>query len=151
MGTFLRVFGIIAAVFIIFQFVPYKGKGNPQFDKNLEIKLPQKVSSVIKRSCYDCHSNETKWPWWSSVAPMSWSVIDDVVEGRKALNFSIWNSYSKQKQEKLKKEIYRTVAGPMPLPQYVWLHPQAKLTKSDIETIRDWASDGKGFIKTNVR
>ncbi len=151
MGTFLRVFGIIAAVFIIFQFVPYEGKGNPKTDKNLEIKLPSKVASVVKRSCYDCHSNDTKWPWWSSVAPMSWSVIDDVVEGRKALNFSIWNSYSKQKQEKLKKEIYRTVAGPMPLPQYVWLHPQAKLTKEDINTIRDWASNGKGFIRTKVR
>ncbi|NPA73916.1 MAG: heme-binding domain-containing protein [Epsilonproteobacteria bacterium] len=151
MGTFLRVFGIILAVFIIFQFIPNKKKSNPPVDKKLEIKTPAKVASILKRSCYDCHSNETKWPWWSSVAPMSWSVVDDVVEGRKALNFSIWNSYSKEKQDKLKKGIYRTVMGPMPLPQYTWLHPEAKLTKEDIKTIRDWASDGKGFIKTDVR
>ncbi len=151
MGTFLRVLAVFVAVFVLFQFVPYKGKKNFPVDKRLEIKVAPKVAVLFQKSCNDCHSNQTVWPWWSDVAPASWSVIDDVVEGRKALNFSIWNSYSKKKREKLKKEIYRTVAGPMPLPQYVLLHPNAKLSKSEIEIIRDWASDGKGFIKTSVR
>ena len=152
MGVFGRVLGIIILVFVVFQFIPYgKDKTNPKTDKTLEIKAPKKVMKLLKRSCYDCHSNQTKWPWWSYVAPASWSISDDVIGGRKALNFSIWNSYSPKKQEKLKKEIYRTVAGPMPLPQYTWLHKGTKLSKDDIKTIRDWASNGKGFIKTSIR
>ncbi len=152
MGVFGRVLGIIVLVFVIFQFIPYgKEKTNPKVDKTLEVKVPENVMKLFKKSCYDCHSNETKWPWWSYVAPASWSISDDVKGGRKALNFSIWNSYTPKKQEKLKKEIYRTVAGPMPLPQYTWVHKNAKLSKNDIEVIRNWASNGKGFIKTNVR
>ncbi len=152
MGVFGRVLGIIVLVFVLFQFIPYgKEKTNPKTDKTLKIKAPKNVMKLFKRSCYDCHSNETKWPWWSYVAPFSWSISDDVRGGRKALNFSIWNSYTPKKQEKLKKEIYRTVAGPMPLPQYIWLHQDAKLSKDEIKSIRDWASDGKGFIRTDVR
>jgi hypothetical protein len=71
--------------------------------------------------------------------------------GRRALNFSIWKKYPPEKLKKLKLDIYRTVAGPMPLPQYTWLHKNAKLTKKEIDIIRNWASDGKGFMKTNVR
>ncbi len=152
MGVFSRVLGIIVLVFVAFQFIPYgKEKTNPKADKALEIKAPENVMKLFKRSCYDCHSNETKWPWWSYVAPASWSIYDDVINGRKTLNFSTWKNYTLKKQQKLKKEIYRTVAGPMPLPQYIWLHKNAKLTGNEIRTIRDWASDGKGFIKTNVR
>ena len=152
MGVFGRVLGIIVLVFVIFQFIPYgKEKTNPKVDKTLEVQAPKNVMKLLKKSCYDCHSNETNWPWWSYIAPASWSIHDDVINGRKALNFSIWNKYSIKKQEKLKKEIYRTVAGPMPLPQYVWLHKNAKLTNDEIKTIREWASNGKGFIKTSVR
>ncbi len=152
MKSFLRALGIIVLIFVVFQFIPYgKDKTNPKTDKSLEINPPAKVKTLLVRSCYDCHSNETKWPWWSYVAPMSWSIHDDVVGGRKALNFSIWKSYPAEKIEKFKKDIYRTVAGPMPLPQYIWFHPDAKLTKKEIETVRLWASDGKGFIKTSVR
>ncbi len=152
MGVFARVVGIIALVFVVFQFIPYgKDKTNPKTDPKLEIKVPSKVATLLKKSCYDCHSNQTKWPWWSYVAPASWSIYDDVRGGRRALNFSTWEKYTKKEKEKLKKGIYRTIAGPMPLPQYVWLHKDAKLSKEDIKTIRDWASNGKGFIKTTVR
>jgi len=152
MGVFGRVFGIIVLVFVIFQFIPYgKDKTNPKTDKALEVNAPQNVKAILKKSCYDCHSNETKWPWWSYVAPASWSISDDVTGGRKTLNFSIWKKYSPKKIKKLKKDIYRTVAGPMPLPQYTWVHKGTKLTKQEIKLIRNWASDGKGFIKTSVR
>ena len=152
MGVFGRVLGIIVLVFVIFQFIPYgKEKTNPKVDKALEIKAPENVMKLFKRSCYDCHSNETKWPWWSYVAPASWSISDDVKGGRAALNFSIWKKYSPKKQQQEKIDIYRTVAGPMPLPQYTWLHKHTKLTKDEIKTIREWASNGKGFIKTSVR
>lgn len=152
MGVFARVLGIIVLVFIIFQFIPYgKEKTNPKTDKALEITAPKNVKSILEKSCYDCHSNKTKWPWWSYIAPASWSISDDVTGGRKALNFSIWKKYPIKKIKKLKSDIYRTVAGPMPLPQYTWVHKNAKLTKNEVDLLRNWASDGKGFIKTNVR
>jgi len=152
MGVFARVFGIIILVFVIFQFIPYgKDKTNPKTDKAFEITASENIKNILKKSCYDCHSNETKWPWWSYVAPASWSIGDDVKGGRRALNFSIWKKYPPEKLKKLKLDIYRTVAGPMPLPQYTWLHKNAKLTKKEIDIIRNWASDGKGFMKTNVR
>jgi len=152
MGVFARVLGTIVLVFVIFQFIPYgKDKTNPKTDKTLEINAPQNVKAILKKSCYDCHSNETKWPWWSYVAPISWSISDDVIGGRETLNFSIWKKYSPKKIKKFKREIYRTVAGPMPLPQYTWVHKGTKLTKQEVKIIRNWASNGKGFIKTSVR
>ena len=60
--------------------------------------------NIFKRSCYDCHSNDTNWPWYSSIAPVSWSVSSHVEDGRQWLNFSIWNSYTINEQNKKIKE-----------------------------------------------
>ncbi|WP_187647557.1 heme-binding domain-containing protein [Nitrosophilus labii] len=151
MKGFYLYLGVLAAVFLIFQFIPSYKKVNPPVDKSKEIKVPAKVMEIFKRSCYDCHSNETHWPWYADVAPMKWVVRRDVVQGRKALNFSIWQDYDEEKREKLKKSIYRSVNLAMPLPQYLWLHPDAKLSQEDKKIVRDWASDGKGYIKIDIR
>ena len=142
---------LLLGIFIIFQLIPSYEKTNPPVDRSKEIKPPKDVMAIFKRSCYDCHSNETKWPWYADVAPMKWAVRRDVIEGRKALNFSEWQNYSKDKQEKLKREIYRSVIIAMPLPQYLWIHRDAKLSKKDIKIIQNWASDGKGYIKNIIR
>ncbi len=151
MKGFYLYLGVLAAVFLIFQFIPSYEKVNPPVDKSKEIKVPAKVMEILKRSCYDCHSNETHWPWYADVAPMKWVVRRDVVQGRKALNFSIWQDYDEEKREKLKKSIYRSVNLAMPLPQYLWLNPEAKLSEEDKKTIKNWASDGKGYIKIDIR
>ena len=151
MKGFFLYLSILIGILAIFQLIPSYGKSNPPIDKTKEIKAPKEVMAIFKRSCYDCHSNETKWPWYADVAPMKWAVRRDVVEGRKALNFSIWQDYSQQKKEKLKKSIYRSVILAMPLSQYLWLHPNAKLSKEDKKIIQNWASDGKGYIKMEIR
>jgi len=148
---FLKIISILVGVFVFFQVIPYGDKTNPVVDKKLEIKASKEVMTILRRSCYDCHSNETKWPWYSYVAPISWSVYDHVEQGRRAVNFSIWQSYSQEQKMKIKKGTYRTVKYVMPLSQYTFIHSDAKMSKKDIKDMQNWASDGKGFMQINIR
>lgn len=108
-----------------------------------EIDAPADVKAVLRRACYDCHSNETVWPWYSQVAPPSWLLHRDVVVGRKHLNFSEWASLPADKQAKKLREIKKEVAsGDMPMPIYLPLHPSAKLTPADAKLVTDWAEGG---------
>ncbi len=130
-------FLIVFVIFIALQFIPSEVE-NPKTDKNLEIKVSSEIMSVFKRSCYDCHSNEVISPWYSKIAPVSLFIKGHVDLGRKWLNFSIWEEYTpKEKDDKLK-GIFRTVYMAMPLPSYISMHKEAKLTKDEIKLIRDW-------------
>ena len=151
MGSFIRYLAVLAVIFILMQFIPSYEKKNPKTDKSKEIEAPKEVKAVFRRSCYDCHSNETRWPWYADVAPMKWVVRRDVEQGRKALNFSLWKEYPQKRREELKKRIFRSVNLAMPLPQYLWLHPDAKLTQKDKDIVQNWASDAKGYVDIPVR
>ncbi|MCF6201650.1 MAG: heme-binding domain-containing protein, partial [Hydrogenimonas sp.] len=89
-GKMLGIFFVVA--FLLMQLIPYE-RTNPKSDPKLEIKAPAKVQEIFIRSCYDCHSNRTNWPWYSAIAPAKWFVVRDVNVGRKWLNFSEWESY----------------------------------------------------------
>ena len=128
---------IFLIIFIVMQFIQ-PNKENIIVDKNLEIKAPTEVMTLLKTSCFDCHSNETTWPWYSKIAPFSWVVANHVNTGRKALNFSTWENYSAQLQEEKLKAIYRTAYASMPLPSYIYAHEEANLTKEQRSMIRDW-------------
>lgn len=128
---------IFLIIFIVMQFIQ-PNKENIIVDKNLEIKAPTEVMTLLKTSCFDCHSNETTWPWYSQIAPFSWVVANHVNTGRKALNFSTWENYSPQLKEEKLKAIYRTAYASMPLPSYIYAHEEANLTKEQRSMIRDW-------------
>ena len=128
---------ILISLFVIIQFIRID-KTNEKTDKNLEIKAPQNVITMLKTACYDCHSNEVKWPWYSNIAPFSWMISRHVKDGRKALNFSTWENYTKEQKDKKLKEIFRTAYASMPLNSYKWIHDDANLTKAQRTTIRDW-------------
>jgi len=128
---------ITLIVFLSLQLIPAK-INNPSSDKNLEIKAPQEVMSILRRSCYDCHSNEVKTPWYASIAPASFFIKSHVDLGRKWLNFSTWENYSEKDKDKKLQGIFRTVYAAMPLASYVSLHKDAKLTKDEIKLMRDW-------------
>ncbi|MDP1830269.1 MAG: heme-binding domain-containing protein [Archangium sp.] len=105
-----------------------------------DIGAPAEVATLLKRSCYDCHSNETKWPWYSQVAPVSWLVSKDVNDGRKHLNFSEWQGYEEGRKLKKFKEVAEEVdEGEMPMAIYLPLHPEAKLTDAEKKLLVDWA------------
>jgi hypothetical protein len=98
------------------------------------------VSGILTRACADCHSNETRWPWYSNVAPMSWFLIDHVNHGRDHFNFSEWATYSEDDQDKLLGSICSlSKKGRMPLPSYLWIHRDATLSDGDIAALCSWS------------
>jgi hypothetical protein len=100
------------------------------------VKPPAELQAVLERSCFDCHSNSTVWPWYSKVAPVSWLLARDVHGGRRKLNFSQWNIYSPEATKLKLIDACREVrAGDMPVPAYLLMHSGAKLSTQDIETI----------------
>jgi hypothetical protein len=113
-------------------------KTNEVTAKELEIKAPEHIMSVFKSSCYDCHSNEVKWPWYANIAPFSWVISDHVKTGRAWLNFSTWENYTQEEKKKKLKGIYRTVYASMPLESYVMFHEEANLTREQRSMIREW-------------
>jgi len=129
--------GLIVFLLIAIQFIPSKVI-NPKTPKNLEIKAPKEVMAIFRKSCYDCHSNQTNIPWYASVAPASFFIKRHVDIGRRWVNFSIWNSYTPKEKDKKLGEIYKSIYHAMPLPNYLKMHKGAKLTKQQIELIQKW-------------
>jgi len=104
--------------------------------------LPSEVDAVLRRSCFDCHSNETRWPWYAGVAPLAWGVANHVKEGRAEFNFSDWGSYPVRKRVAILGKICDEVReGKMPLRQYLWLHRDATLSEADWKLVCDWSAD----------
>lgn len=125
----LKIFGLLAVTIIVIQFIPVN-LTNPPVET--ELSTSPEIKAILKRSCYDCHSHETVWPWYSQVAPVSWLLAWDVTEGRGELNFSTWNRYSSKKISKKMKEIVEELKeGEMPPRFYLPLHPEAGLSESD--------------------
>jgi hypothetical protein len=119
----------ILLLIIIMQFIPVK-KDNPPTATDIKWDS-QQTRSLARRACYDCHSNETTWPYYSHIAPVSWFLSDHVHEGRRHLNFSQWH-YSRQREIKKARSMVRQIReGEMPLDSYIWMHPGAKLTDAE--------------------
>jgi len=134
---FFRIAGILGAALVAVQFVPVEHSNPPA---GSDAPMTAEVRTVMRRACYDCHSNETVWPWYSYVAPFSHLIGKDVREGRRELNFSEWNQYAENRRARKLKEIVEQVEkGKMPQWYYVLMHPDAKLSPSDKETILSWA------------
>lgn len=117
----------VVVVFVALQLVPYgRDHTNPPVVAEPAWDSPQ-TRALAQRACSDCHSNETVWPWYSHIAPASWLLYKHVVDGREELNFSNWAGKSKRGQ-KLGDVVAK---GEMPLPQYLLLHPEARLTAEE--------------------
>ena len=111
--------------------------------------VPPEVAGVLQRSCMDCHSNRTDWPWYSNVAPASWFVVDHVNHGRRHLNFSRWGTYDRRRTDNLLKEICATAkSGFMPLDSYTLVHRGARLAPADVKTLCDWAGEERRRLPT---
>lgn len=138
MGRFFKFFFILLFIVLVaIQFIESE-RTNPPVTADL--KAPGDVKDIIKKACYDCHSNETKWPWYSYVAPISWLLIKDVEEGRKHLNFSEWEKLPNRKKAEAKKEIWEEVRDDkMPMRIYTYTHPGAQLDVTHKNLIKQWA------------
>jgi hypothetical protein len=126
---------LIFALFVGIQFYPVN-LTNPPI-KN-EISAPENVMKILRFSCYDCHSNKTKWPWYNKIAPVSFLIKHDVTKGRSLMNFTEWNQ-SEAVEEAIKDSILDAVkSGRMPPLIYRLGHPKAKLTEDKITIIENW-------------
>lgn len=131
------ILAIIVLLLVGIQLVPVQ-RTNPEVVS--DFAGPAEVQAILERSCYDCHSNETAWPWYSYVAPVSWLVAHDVNEGRAHLNFSDWgpaldNPYIRNK-------IHDMVAsGEMPLDVYLLMHPEAEVSDEELAALEAWAEE----------
>lgn len=105
-----------------------------------ETNPPAEVRELLKTSCYDCHSNQTEYPWYNAVAPVSYWLADHVNEGKEHLNFSAWNTYdAKRRDHKLEEVVEMVEEGEMPLNEYTWTHEGARLTEAQRKAITEWA------------
>lgn len=113
-------------------------------------QVPENVAQILKRSCNDCHTNQTIYPWYSDVAPFSWLLANHINEGRQKLNFSVWNTYNaSKKQRKLDEVCDQVIGGEMPYNQYLWMHSDAKLSDEDKRLLCDWTKTEKEKIGEN--
>lgn len=103
------------------------------------LEAPKEVLSILKRSCYDCHSSQVKAPWYYNVAPISWYTQLHVKNAREIVNFSKWNSYTKEKRLKIAQKIPKAIVIRMPLNSYLYAHEEAKLSKDEKKMIKKWA------------
>jgi hypothetical protein len=147
MPAFLRgaIFGCIALALVVQAYRP--ARDNPPIDaaRTLEaaVSVPAGVEQILAGSCNDCHSDQTHWPWYSNVAPISWIIADHVTSGRRHLNFSEWlrpgvddpAEYTRQKLISACRELR---LGRMPLLSYELLHPEARLSSAQIQAFCDW-------------
>lgn len=138
MRKFLRRLALaLVLVLVAIQLVPVD-RTNPPVES--EVDAPAEALSVLRRACYDCHSNETRWPWYARIAPVSWLVARDVREGRAELNFSTWNRLDARRRAKLAQESFEEASeGEMPPWFYLPLHPEARLSQADLAALGAWA------------
>lgn len=132
----------LLVVFAVMQFIR-SDRSNPPVDPSKTLyavlPVPDDVRQVLERSCFDCHSNETRWPWYSSLAPAMWVVAHDVEEGREHLNFSEFATYKSLRAiAKLDMICEQMINKNMPMPAYVVLHPGAEVSSREIDLVCDW-------------
>lgn len=138
-----RALWVILAILIIGQAIR-PSRTNPPVntahDITADASVPPGAASIFNRSCSDCHSNRTVWPWYSGVAPVSWVVAYDVRAGRKEMNLSEWGTYTSERKSKFARRMCKEVTeGDMPGTMYTLMHSQAKLTNADVQSICAWS------------
>jgi mono/diheme cytochrome c family protein len=128
----------LVLVAVAIQLIPVSRTNPPAL---ADLNAPAEVKAILKASCYDCHSNETVWPWYSRVAPVSWLVASDATEGRSKFNFSDWNTYTSGRKAGILDHMVREVRrGDMPPWYYTIKHRDAKLTPDKRTTLETWAT-----------
>lgn len=145
------IVGVIA--FVGIQFVRPDRTNPPIVEADTleaSMQVPEQVDAILNRSCVDCHTNKTQYPWYSNIAPVSWWLGNHISDGRRHLNLSIWNTYTaKRKAEKLGEICDQVESGEMPLPSYLWIHRYAVLKEGEAKTLCDWTEAEKAKVTVN--
>jgi hypothetical protein len=145
MKTIKIILVVLAIIFLAIQFIPNKLPENKAVTTEDIVTtgvLPEDIADILKTACYDCHSNQTRLPWYSKLAPSSWLLTRDINQGRNKLNFSEWYSYNKRHQIGKLVDIKEEVTtGEMPLPAYRFIHWKARLTREQVSSLAKWTDE----------
>jgi hypothetical protein len=134
--------GAVVGLGVALQLVPID-RDNPPVES--EIPAPAAVQSIVQRSCYDCHSHETRWPWYARVAPVSWLLAYQVAEARSEFNLSKWKAYRPDKRRRLLRDALEEIEEEsMPPWEYLLMHGEARLSEEERETLREWLEQAEG-------
>jgi hypothetical protein len=148
-----RTFQLLLVAFIIIQFFrPAKNRADGISNNDISkiYAVPADVEAILKTSCYDCHSNNTVYPWYAEIQPAAWWLADHVKEGKKELNFSEFASYRIARQYRKLEEINKEVKeNEMPLESYLWIHKNSKLSDQQKLTLANWVTAVRDTIKAN--
>jgi hypothetical protein len=139
----LKWTAIVLVVLLVGIQLKRPARTNPPVDEAQTIEahtqITPEVKDILNRSCYDCHSNKTVWPWYTNVAPISWWIVNHIDEGRRNLNLSHWGKLDNNRQDRKLRQICDEVEdGAMPLSSYLPMHPNAKLSDQDKKMLCDW-------------
>ncbi|HEU0109309.1 MAG TPA: heme-binding domain-containing protein [Flavisolibacter sp.] len=140
----------ILVLLIVVQFIQpdlNKGSASSAQDVTHVVNVPDSVMSLLKTACYDCHSDNTRYPWYSKITPLNWWLKDHVDDGKKELNFSQFNKGTFKRKEHKMEEVAETVEKfEMPLKSYLWIHSEAKLNDAERKLLIDWATASRKQI-----
>jgi Haem-binding domain len=142
---------ILVLAFIAIQFVPV-ARTNPAFDPKLaidhQVQVPAEVKAILDRSCKDCHSDETMWPLYARIAPVSWLLANDVRDAREKMNLSEWGAMDADAARDVLIEVCRQVKkGQMPLGLYRLIHREAVLRPSDVTALCTWSDTTRKALR----
>jgi hypothetical protein len=145
------IFAALVAVFALLQFTS-PPRTNPPVVPGHDLLAtnppPPGIAALLHNACYDCHSDETRWPWYSHIAPVSWLVADDVKDGRERMNFSDWPRALPERAAKRLERISEEVDDKdMPPAKYTLLHPEARLNAGQREQLIRWADQEAARLK----
>jgi hypothetical protein len=128
----------VLGIVIVIQFIRPDFQ-NTKVDETITLKADTKIMSVLQKSCYDCHSQETKFPWYRNIAPVSWVIADHINQGRKALDFSNWENIDpKLKLERLERAKQVIYNHRMPKSEYIMMHENAVLTSEEKQLLEQF-------------
>jgi hypothetical protein len=143
---------VLLIVLVAMQFIQPARNANGQAmpaDITTHFSVPTSVESVLKTSCYDCHSNNTRYPWYANIQPMGWLLSNHIKNGKAELNFNEFGNYSKRRQLSKLKAINNSIKdGTMPLSSYTFLHQDAKVSKENKALIIEWATSTRDSLET---
>ncbi|RYY90590.1 MAG: cytochrome C [Chitinophagaceae bacterium] len=138
-----RILLVVVVLLVLIQFIRPEANTNPRPQGAALANfypVPAPVEGILKKACYDCHSNNTRYPWYSKVQPVAWWLQHHVDEGKRELNFDEFGAYTRRRQSKKMEEVAEQVEkGEMPLDSYTWIHKEAKLSSEERAALVAWA------------
>jgi hypothetical protein len=153
MSRFKKIILALLFVFIAIQFIqPAHNKSEQVLPADFSniYTAPVNIKAILQNACYDCHSNNTNYPWYSGIQPMAWMMRRHISNGKEKLNFSEFGSYPKRRQiSKLKSIANQVKDNEMPLSSYKWMHKKANLSKDEKTLLMDWMQHKADSLSTN--